>query len=265
MKGKYQRIIEFLKDYQLKTNVKGYVIGISGGKDSTIVAKLLVDAIGSDKVLGILMPNGKQSDLSDSIEVCRLLNIDYQIVNIKQSYDAIVNQIEDCVSGLFPGDYVQKAVTEVNNDTYYVTKQAKTNIAPRLRMTTLYAIAQSLGYRVAGTGNYSEHYIGWCTKWGDMACDINPIAHLTCTDVVALGDYLKLPEHLVHKIPADGLTDKSDEDNFVFTYSELDRFLTKGESNVDVSIASKIIKMHDRSTHKDNVINIENYGLRKLE
>ena len=259
MKQKYQRIIEFLKDYQLKTNVKGYVIGISGGKDSTIVAKLLVDAIGCDHVFGVLMPNGKQSDLQDSIEVCNLLNIDYQIVNINQSFNAIIDQIENSVTELFAGDYNQKAITEVKQDTYYVTKQAKTNIAPRLRMTTLYAIAQSLGYRVVGTGNRSEHFIGWCTKWGDMACDINPIAHLTCTEVIALGDYMNLPKYLVHKTPTDGLTDKSDEEHFGFTYAQLDAFLEDDEVTIKAlprRVVTNILEMNYKSIHKDQIITV---------
>lgn len=259
MKQKYQRIIEFLKDYQLKTDVKGYVLGISGGKDSTVVAKLLVDAIGCDHVLGILMPNRKQSDLQDSIDVCNLLNIDYQIVDINTSFNAILDQIEDSVTELFAGDHTQKAITEAKQDVYYVTRQAKINIAPRLRMTTLYAIAQSLGYRVVGTSNRSEHFIGWCTKWGDMACDINPIAHLTCTEVISLGDYMGLPEHLVHKTPADGLTDKSDEDNFGFTYAQLDAFLSDDELAIKTltsSTVTKILKMHDKSVHKDVIITV---------
>jgi NAD+ synthase len=118
-----------------------------------------------------------------------------------------------------------------------------------MRMMYLYALAQELGYRVAGTGNRSERYIGWCTKWGDMACDFNPIAHLTCTEVIALGDYLELPSGLVHKTPSDGLTNRSDEENFGFTYAELDAYILRGEVK-NPEIIQKIESMHKASKHK---------------
>lgn len=116
-------------------------------------------------------------------------------------------------------------------------------------MTVLYAIAQSIGYRVCGTGNKSEHYIGWFTKWGDGACDFNPIAHLTCTEVVELGHYLGLPAELVDKTPADGLTGKSDEDNFGFTYKELDTFLAE-PNIISTHNSDKFMEMHKNSQHK---------------
>ena len=128
-------------------------------------------------------------------------------------------------------------------------------------MTTLYAIAQSLGYLVAGTGNKSERFVGWFTKWGDGACDINPIAHLTCTEVIELGDYLGLPYDLVHKTPADGLTGKSDEDNLGFTYKELDSLIKKSESpDYYIPVNQKernMLSMHYNCFHKFNVITLE--------
>ena len=258
MENIYIQIIQFLKDYFKTSNIPGAVIGISGGKDSTVVAKLLVDSIGKENVLGILMPNRKQKDISDSIKVCKFLGIDFQEVNIQDSYNAIIQQIETIPN---PITSVFHAATEVNIHTYNITYKALTNVAPRLRMTILYAIAQSLGYLVAGTGNKSERFVGWFTKWGDGACDINPIAHLTCTEVIALGDYLELPYDLVHKTPADGLTGKSDEENLGFTYKELDSLIKKSESP-DYYIPTNqkekdILSMHYNCFHKFNVITFE--------
>ncbi len=117
-------------------------------------------------------------------------------------------------------------------------------------MITLYAIAQSIGYRVAGTGNASEQFIGWFTKWGDGACDINPIAHITCTNVIALGKYMELPEYLIDKVPADGLTGKSDEENFGFSYKSLDEYI-KTKPKFHKSIVYDIIEeLHEKSRHK---------------
>ena len=170
MKEVYEGIVSFLKNYQERTHVKGYVLGISGGKDSTVVAKLLVDSIGKENVLGVLMPNGKQADIEDSYTVCDFLDINYTVVNIENAFDELIHQID-----------VSKITTvEGNEENIPVTEKALTNVPPRIRMTILYTIAQSVGYRVAGTSNASELFIGWGTKWGDLASDINPISQLTC-------------------------------------------------------------------------------------
>ena len=260
----YNKIIKGIRDYCTNTGCRGFTIGISGGKDSTVVAKLLVDAIGADKVLGVLMPNGQQSDINDSIKVCNLLGINYHTVNIRNVYNSILSAIHepqssqtkmipDINGSWYPETEPQDRVaTTKNGFQFQVSPKASTNIPPRLRMTVLYAIAQSIGYRVCGTGNKSEHYIGWYTKWGDGACDFNPIANLTCTQVIELGHYLGLPAELIDKTPADGLTGKSDEDNFGFTYKELDMFLT--ESNViSTHNSAKFIEMHKNSRHKTTV------------
>ena len=247
----YNNIINRLKEFQERNHVNGYVLGISGGKDSTVVAKLLVDAIGKENVLGVLMPNGEQKDIDDSYKVCKYLNINYTVININDAFDGIVQQVN-----------LSKIHTINNNEeNIFLTEKSLTNVAPRIRMTTLYAIAQSLGYLVAGTGNKSERFVGWFTKWGDYACDINPIAHLTCAEVIALGDYLELPYDLVHKTPADGLTGKSDEENLGFTYKELDSLIKKSESP-DYYIPTNqkekdILSMHYNCFHKFNVITFE--------
>ena len=258
MENIYIQIIQFLKDYFKISNIPGAVIGISGGKDSTVVAKLLVDSIGKENVLGVLMPNGEQKDIEDSKKVCELLDIDYTIINIFDIYRSMINRIQSIYNADLPnvhGGYTKKSKNLLISD------KALTNIPPRIRMTILYAIAQSLGYLVAGTGNKSERFIGWFTKWGDGACDINPIAHLTCTEVIELGDYLGLPYDLVHKTPADGLTGKSDEENLGFTYKELD-FLIKKSESPDYYLPTNqkekdILSTHYNCFHKFNVITFE--------
>lgn len=226
------RIIQWLGRYKELTNCKGVVLGVSGGKDSTVVAMLSKLVFGDD-VFGVIMPNGVQKDIDDAIQVCKTLNIKYKIVNIGSCCTALL----DCI----PLD---------------ISDKAKINIPPRLRMTTLYAIAQTLGYRVIGTGNASERTIGWTTKWGDSAYDFNPIACLTCTEVVELGIELAkefgLDEALVNKKPADGLTGKSDEDNFGFTYKQLDDWIllgTSGNNEVD----DKIQLLHEHGRHKQSM------------
>ena len=257
----YNKLIDGIQNYCNNTNCKGFVLGCSGGKDSTVVAKLLIDAIGSDKVLGILMPNGEQADINDSIRVCELLGINYHTVNIFGIYNSVLSAIHEPQSSRtrmihYPDGMIipetepedRKATTN-NGFEFQVSPKARTNIPPRLRMCVLYAIAQSIGYRVCGTGNLSEHYIGWFTKWGDGACDFNPIAHLTCTEVMELGHYMELPDDLVYKEPADGLTGKSDEDNFGFTYKELDMFIRE-PNIISTHNSAKFMEMHKNSQHK---------------
>ena len=227
-------IIDWLQDYKFRTNCKGVVLGISGGKDSTTVA-MLAKKVWGDNVIGVMMPDGEQRDLADSVSVCGLIGIRSALVDIGPSVTDIVGSINSSVPFV---DVSQKAIT---------------NIAPRVRMTTLYAIAQSVGYRVIGTGNASEAYIGWTTKWGDSAYDLNPIYHLTCSEVVELGKELAaefgLPESLIVKAPSDGLTGRTDEDNFGFSYETLDRWMTDMDG-VSFEDARKIQEMHAASAHK---------------
>ena len=196
-------VIDWLKNFKQKNNVKGVVLGLSGGKDSTTVA-MLSKKVWGDNVLAVLMPNGEQKDISDSLDIAQTLGLNYKIINIGNIYNEIVNLTEP-------------------------TEKSKTNIPPRVRMTVLYAIAQNLGYLVIGTGNLSESFIGWTTKFGDSACDFNPIGNCTCSEVIAIGKELAevygLPLKYIEKTPADGLTGKSDEDNFGFTYKEVDEYI----------------------------------------
>jgi NAD+ synthase len=218
-------LIDWLRNYKQKENVKGVVLGLSGGKDSTVVA-MLAKKVWGDNVLVVLMPNGVQKDISDSLEIAQTLGLNYKIINIGEAYNYIAT------------------ATEAN-------EKSRTNIAPRLRMTTLYALAQNLGYRVIGTGNLSESFIGWTTKFGDSACDFNPIGNCTCSEVIEIGKELAevygLPMRFIEKTPADGLTGKSDEDNFGFTYKEVDEYIRHRKTGPNIE---KIIAMNNASHHK---------------
>ena len=228
------QIIKWLEEYRDATNCRGVVLGISGGKDSTTVA-MLAKKVWGDNVVGIMMPDGGQVDLDDSVAICSSLKLRSALVNIGGAVTQILHSINASVPFV---DVNQKAIT---------------NIPPRVRMTTLYAIAQTLGYRVIGTGNASEAYIGWTTKWGDSAYDLNPIAGLTCREVVEVGlDLAKefgLDEKYVTKKPSDGLTGMSDEENFGFTYEDLDNYIDGVTPDVP-EVEQKIALMHSATEHK---------------
>ena len=247
-------ILSWLQKYKERTGCRGVVIGLSGGKDSTTVA-MLCKKVWGDNIFAVLMPHGDQVDLDDAHAIAKTLRLKHITVFINDAYRAIVDGISN------------SHIIDRNGDTHleYValSDKAETNIPPRLRMTILYAIAQSFGYQVVGTGNASESYVGWCTKWGDCACDFNPIAHLTCTEVVQVGKHLAkefgLDEKYIIKTPADGLTGRSDEDNFGFTYETLDGYIN-GEIHPDPAIVQKIEAMHWASVHKRvHPASIDNY------
>lgn len=228
-----EQVIQWIKNFfENQPSAKGAVIGISGGKDSTVVGKLLAMALGANRVVGVLMPNGEQSDIDDSKKVCDILGIPSIEVNINQAYKGIVESVSST----------------------FLTQESLVNIAPRLRMTTLYAIGQSLGCRVVGTGNKSEAYIGYCTKWGDTACDLNPLADFTKDEVVQIGLYLGLPKDLICKIPNDGLSGMSDEEKLGYTYEQVEEIIFNGKLSGDKLDFSKqeeaIKKAHEYSRHK---------------
>ena len=211
------------------------VIGISGGKDSTIIAKLLVDALGKDRVVGVMMPNGEQKDISDSKRVINLLGIKNYTVNIEKAYQGLLDALEKPSIG----------------DNIIPSNDTKINIGPRLRMTTLYAIAQSLpnGGRVCNTCNASEDYVGYSTKYGDSAGDFSPCSEYLVTEMLQIGDALGLPYELIHKTPSDGLCGKTDEDNLGFTYAELDNYIQTGEID-DPAKKANIDRRHILNLHK---------------
>lgn len=221
-----QDVIQWIKDY-FKDNHDGKVIcGISGGKDSTIVAALCVEAIGADRVIGVLMPNGRQDDIDDSHNVCTLLGIEEIVINMNRAYTGLVGQMF-CFEEEVP-------------------PEIETNLPSRLRMSTLYMIAALYpNSRVVNTSNYSERYIGYSTKFGDGAGDFSPLGNLTVREVLAIGDDLGLPHELVHKTPSDGMSGMSDEDKLGFTYEELDAYLfNEGPAN------DRISKLHKINEHK---------------
>lgn len=203
------------------------VIGISGGKDSTIIAKLLVDAIGKDRVVGVMMPNGIQGDISDSQRVIELLGIKNYTINIADAFNGLLDKLDN------------------------PSEDTKINIAPRLRMTTLYAIAQSLpnGGRVCNTCNMSEDYVGYSTKYGDSAGDFSPCANYLVTEMLQIGDALGLPADLIHKTPSDGLCGQTDEDKLGFTYAELDKYIMTGKID-NPAKKENIDRRHRLNLHK---------------
>lgn len=225
-------IVEWIRDY-FEKNGKGCsaVLGISGGKDSSVTAALLARALGKERVVGVMMPDGVQPDIDDSKNLVDFLGIRNFTVNIK-----------DATEGM------HKALTEAGCE---ITKDVRINIPPRIRMTVLYAVAQGLegGGRVINTCNKSEDYIGYSTKFGDSAGDVSILASFTVEEVLQIGDYLGLPESLVHKKPSDGLSGMSDEDKIGFSYATLDRYIRTGVCE-DEAIKEKIDRMHRNNLHK---------------
>lgn len=220
------------------------IIGISGGKDSTITAALCVEALGKENVIGVLMPNGLQADIADSRKVCELLGIYSLEVNIEEAYDGIVDNIAIALNN---------NSVRLKNGFWTVrgNSMVKTNLPSRLRMATLYAVAALYpNSRVVNTSNWSERYIGYCTKGGDTVADFSPLGMLTVREVLAIGDDLGLPHDLVHKTPADGMSGKSDEEKIGFTYEELDNYLLIENKTPSREVSDKIVKMHEANKHK---------------
>ena len=204
------------------------VVGISGGKDSSVVAAMCVEALGVDRVIGVLMPNGEQADIDAAYRLVHHLGIHHYVVNIREAYQGVLNAIGD----QFP---VDRATT--------------LSLPARLRMVTVYAVAQSHNGRVANTCNLSEDWVGYSTRYGDGAGDFSPLSQLTVQEVKALGRELGLPESLVEKVPIDGLCGKTDEDNLGFTYAVLDRYIRTGEID-DPAVKEKIDRMHRLNLYK---------------
>ena len=226
-----QKIVEWISDY-FKTdatqNTKA-VIGISGGKDSSIAAALCVEALGKERVLGVLMPDGEQYDIDVSYDLCKTLDIAYIEINIKEPVRTLYNEIE-------------QAGLELNNIAAF-------NTPARIRMTTLYAISGIVGGRVANTSNLSEDWVGYATKFGDSAGDFGPLSSLTVTEIKAIGNELGLASRFVDKVPIDGLCGKTDEDNLGFSYAVLDRYIREGICD-DEHIKEMIDRLHKMSLHK---------------
>lgn len=199
--------VEWIREF-FEENGKGCnaVLGISGGKDSSVTAALCVEALGKDRVIGVLMPCGDQQDIDMSYLLVEHLGIEHYVVNIKDAVDGITNAVP-----------------------FELSRQSRINLPARIRMATVYAVSQSKNGRVANTCNLSEDWVGYSTRYGDAAGDFSPLSHLTVAEVKAIGRLLGLPEVLIEKAPSDGLTGKTDEDNLGFTYAELDRYIRTSE------------------------------------
>lgn len=181
------------------------VVGISGGKDSSIVAALCVEALGKDRVIGVLMPCGEQSDIDMAKLLVDTLQIKHYIINIKDAVDGLTSAIP-----------------------FELSEQSRVNLQPRIRMSTLYAVSQSHNGRVANTCNLSEDWVGYSTRYGDSVGDFSPCSGITVAEMKQIGRLLGLPDALIDKAPSDGLCGKTDEDNLGFTYAELDRYIREG-------------------------------------
>lgn len=207
------------------------VVGVSGGKDSSVVAALCVAALGKDRVIGVLMPNGEQSDIKYSHMLCDHLGIKNYTVNVGAAINGVL-------------DSIHKNAADIE-----VTEQTTTNLPARIRMATLYAVSQSVNGRVANTCNLSETLLSWETRWGDAVGDFAPLADLTVEEVKAIGYELGLPKELIEKIPSDGLCGSTDEDALGFKYAVMDRYIRTGEID-DKDIKKKIDNRVERYRFK---------------
>ena len=225
-------IVQWIRDLFEKTATPQTkaVIGISGGKDSSVAAAVCVKALGNDRVIGVLMPQGEQADIAYSRLLVDTLGIKSYTINIGETVSTFMNEL--------------KKHMEPSN-------QAVVNTPARIRMTTLYAVAASHNGRVVNTCNLSEDWVGYSTKFGDAAGDFSPLSDLTVTEVLQVGEYLGLPNELVHKTPIDGLCGKTDEENLGFTYAMLDKYIRGLDDLSSVpEIKEKIDRMHRANLHK---------------
>lgn len=217
-------IVEWIRGW-FEENGKGCnaVLGISGGKDSSVVAALCVEALGKDRVVGVLMPNGEQFDIDVSQALVKHLGIRSVIINIHDAYQGMMKQLE-------------QGLEEISHQTVC-------NLPPRLRMSAVYAVAQSVNGRVANTCNLSEDWVGYSTRYGDSVGDFSPLSLLTVQEVKAVGRALGLPEMFVEKVPIDGLCGKTDEDNLGFSYAALDYYIRTGICE-DAATKERIDRLH---------------------
>jgi NAD+ synthase len=223
-------VVNWIKDF-FKENGPGCnaVLGISGGKDSSVTAALLVKALGKERVIGVLMPKGEQSDIDMARLLVNHLGIKSYEINIKDAVSGVENEISK---------------TDLEFSTV-----AKTNLPPRIRMATVYAVSQCVNGRVANTCNMSEDWVGYSTRYGDSVGDFSPLSNFTVTEVKEIGRYLGLPNELVDKAPADGLCGKTDEDNLGFTYAVLDRYIREGICE-DEKTKERIDMLHKKNLFK---------------
>lgn len=220
----------FIKNwFELNGKDCNAVIGISGGTDSSVVAALCVEALGKDRVFGVKMPCGEQSDISDANYLIDYLGIKSCEINIERSVSDLQHQILNSLD--------------------HITEQTMINLKPRIRMSTLYGVSQSLNGRVSNNCNLSEDWVGYSTRFGDSVGDFSPLSNLTKTEVKLIGYELGLPKELIEKVPSDGLCGKTDEDNLGFTYDELDRYIREGVIE-NIEHQKRIEELHYKNLFK---------------
>lgn len=226
-----ENAIKWIKDYVEKTGAKGVVVGNSGGKDSATVIAMAVKALGKENVLAIAMPcNSIEKDFDDAKLVVDTFDVEFMKIDLSQTYNL----------------YESILINENKED---LSSEAKVNIKPRFRMMSLYAIAQTRGYLVIGTGNLCEAMVGYTTKWGDSASDFNPIANFTVDEVLAIGEYLGVPNRILNKAPSDGLGVKTDEEKMGIKYSQIAEMIEEGNINDEVA-KKEIIRRCKAASHK---------------
>lgn len=222
------KIVEWIREFFRKNGPDcKAVVGISGGKDSSVVAALCVEALGAERVVGVLMPCGEQTDIDMARKLVDHLGIQSYEINIANAVNGILNEM----TGLI------------------VSEQTKINLLPRIRMAALYAVSQSVNGRVANTCNLSEDWVGYATRYGDSVGDFSPLSRLTVTEVKEIGRLLGLPKELVDKVPIDGLSGKTDEDNLGFTYDTLDCYIREGVCP-DEKLRERIDDLHRKNAFK---------------
>ncbi|MCI8637210.1 MAG: NAD(+) synthase [Clostridia bacterium] len=220
--------IQWIKKYVENAGAKGVVIGNSGGKDSATVLAMAVKALGKEKVVAVSMPcYSKKADFEDAKLVANKFGVEHITVDLSSCYKKMEDEIQKNIQ---------------------LSKEATINIKPRLRMTTLYGIAQTMDYLVIGTGNLCESMVGYTTKWGDSAYDFNPIGNFTVEEVLEIGKYLGVPEKILKKAPSDGLGDQTDEEKMGITYKQITQMIETG--NTEEQAKRKILDMFQKSKHK---------------
>ena len=232
-----ENIVKFIREYYKKYNLKGVVIGISGGKDSAVVAGLFTLAIGRDNVIGLTLPcHSNNQDRIDAEIVANHFGFELYKIDLTETFDTFKNSL------------IELNIKDKD------TKDSDINIKPRLRMSTLYYIASILsseynqGYLVAGCSNKSEKYVGYTTKWGDNASDIEVISDFTVSEVIKIGEYIGVPKKILYKTPNDGLSNKSDEEKLGFTYSDIEKVINNQE--LESNIKNIIVNKHNNNLHK---------------
>lgn len=226
-----EKCVNWIRDF-FEKNGKGCnaVLGISGGKDSSVCAALCVKALGKERVIGVMMPQGEQFDINYSKELCEFLDIKNYTIDIKKAVDGVYDAI---------------------GDSFEVSNQTKFNLPARIRMSVVYAVAQSNNGRVCNTCNLSEDWVGYSTRYGDAAGDFSPMSFFTVEEVKLIGRYLNLPEKFIEKPPIDGLCGKTDEENLGFTYQTLDDYIRRG-----IEPKPEIKKLIDEK-HKNNLFKLQ--------